>query len=108
MQTVKIVRMSGLPIDEQQKDQYKSEWTRLFDKAEKICKLDMLRLQKRMATIEKILNKKYPTVGDEVLPVTVDEWRSLHDKYGPLMVRLAATTNEPIIVIHDVEDPMYG
>lgn len=108
MQTIKIVRMSGMPVNEQDRDRYKSEWTRLFDKAEKICKMDMLRLQKRMATIEKILNKKYSTVADENLPASSEEWKSLHDKYGPIMVRLRADSSEPILVIYDIEDPVYA
>lgn len=105
---VKMVRMSGMPVELENRDAYKSEWTRLFDIAQKVCKLDMLRMQKKMATIERILNKRFATVAEKPLPVTVDQWRELHDHYGPVMVRLGAQTNEVILVIYDVEDPMFG
>jgi len=105
---VKMVRMSGMPVELAERDQYKAEWTRLYDKAQKICKLDMLRLQKRLATIERALNKKFATIADIALPTTSAQWKALHDHYGPIMVRLHATTGEVILVIYDLEDPMFG
>lgn len=104
---VKICRMSGLPVEKSDLENFKVEWKRLYDKASSLAKTDMLRLQKRLATIEKVLDKKYPTVTEVELPTEQDAWNKLMDEFGNIVVTRMKDSSEVVLAVYDIEDGRY-
>jgi hypothetical protein len=104
---IKVCRMSGLPVELEDMNIYKDEFRRLYDKAERLCKQDMLRLNLKIVKIEKALQAKYPTVQDVDFPTTQESWKELQTKYGNILVSQHRHTGELLFVISDQEEVMY-
>lgn len=104
---IKICRMSGLPVELEDLDNFKNEFRRLFDKASSIAKTDMLRLQRRMSTIERILQTKYPTLTEVDFPSTAEAWKDLQAKYGNILVSQMRDSGDLFFVISDQEEIQY-
>jgi hypothetical protein len=114
---VPIVRRTGLPVELNDMNMYKEEFRRLFDRAENILKReaakkgnktpDMLSMQARIAKIERALTKKYPTIQEVPLPITVQEWISLQAKYGNILVTRKLDSEEVVLVIEDQDQFSY-
>ncbi len=105
--TVKICRATGRPITLQDIESYNAEFARLFDIAERVCKKDMLRLQTKMAKIERLLQDKFPTVADIEMPSSEQAWKDYLEKYGATIVTTRRDTGSLVLVIDDVEEMKY-
>lgn len=99
--------MTGLPVELSDLDNYKNEFRRLYDVASRIAKSDMLRLNRRLVTIERVLQTKYPTVTEVDFPVTVEEWKGLQEKYGNILVSSRNDNGDLLFVISDQEEVAY-
>lgn len=114
---VPIVRRTGFPVELKDLDNFKNDYRRLYDRAETILKReaakvgnkvpDMLKLQTRLAKIEKVLSKKYPTIQDVVLPASAAEWIELQQKYGNILVTRKLESEEVVLVIEDQDQFSY-
>lgn len=104
---VSIFRFSGLPVEMSDRDAYRDEFRRLYDKAEKIAGKDMLRLNKRLVTVEKALCKKYPTVVEVEFCETPEAWKQLMNKYGNILVSTNKNTGDLVFAIDDREEARY-
>lgn len=104
---VPIIRSTGLPVELSDRDAYRNEFRRLYDIAERVCKKDYLRLQKRLATFDKILNKIYPTIVEIDFCDTPDSWKQLMNKYGNILVSSNRNTGDLVFVIDDREEARY-
>lgn len=106
--SVKLIRQSGLPVELENLEKFKEEFRRLFDIAERVCRKDNLRMQKKLARIEKVLQDKYPTVIDIELPNSDESWGALQEKFGNILVSRHKHTNEMILIVSDMEDVAYA
>ena len=104
---IRILRQSGLPVNLDDLNNYREKFRTLFDKAVRIAGKDMLRLNKKLVIIEKVLQKKYPTVSEVDLPKTLKGWRDLRAKYGNILVSQHLETEEILFVISDQEEVQY-
>jgi hypothetical protein len=115
--TVPIVRRTGFPVELSDLNNFKEDYRRLFDRTEAILKReaakignkvpDMLKLQMRLAKIERALSKKYPTVQEVTLPATSSEWLALQQKYGNILVTRKLDSEEVVLIIEDQEQFNY-
>lgn len=108
MKKIKIFRMSGLPVKEDQLDAYREEWKSGFDKYEKKHGKDMLSLQEDLAKLENELNDKYKTIEEIDFIKTKKAWSDLMDEYGNIMVSRHRDTGEILYIIIDEETHMLG
>lgn len=103
---VKTVRASGLPVDEEQYNAYKAEWTDIVDKARDKCGFDMLRMQKLLARIENILNKRYTLIDEWEYEVSETEWVRRIEKYGNIMSAITKEDKSLVYIIMDDQEVM--
>ncbi|MBV6514163.1 MAG: hypothetical protein FMNOHCHN_03753 [Ignavibacteriaceae bacterium] len=103
MKKLKVMRLSGRPVDIDELEAYKEKWRITYDKVIERCKLDMLRVHKLLLRVERIMQKQYKLVQDWDLPTTEDTWSELVNKYGAIMVVKNAETGELVLVINDQE-----
>lgn len=104
---VPIIRSTGMPVELSDLEAYRNEFRRLFDIASRIAKYDMLRLNRRLSTIEKVLTKKFPTVAEVDFCTTPEAWKQLMDKYGNILVSANRDTGDVVFVIDDREEARY-
>lgn len=104
---VSIVRMTGLPVNKEDLTNYKTDFKRVFDKADALCGKDMLRLQKKIAKLEDVLGKKYPTTTEIDFPTTEQAWKDLMNEYGNIVVTRHRDKDEIILAIYDIESVQY-
>lgn len=98
---VPIFRKSGLPLELEDIQRYRAEWRRLYDKVEKLCKKDMLRMQNKLAKIHDIMQKKYKIVGEVQLMDTTESYVRMIKKYGPIIVTTKADSDDLVYYIDD-------
>lgn len=99
--------MTGLPVNKQDLLDYKTDFKRVFDKADALCGKDMLRLQKKLAKLEDVLGRKYPTLTEIDFPETEESWKSLLNEYGNIVMTRHRDKDELILAIYDVESVQY-
>lgn len=104
---VSICRMTGLPVNKDDLVNYKTDFKRVFDKADALCGKDMLRLQKKIARLEEVLTKKYPTMNEVEFPTTEQAWKDLMNEYGNIVVTRHRDKDEIILAIYDIESVQY-
>lgn len=104
---VKLIRQSGLPVELSDLEKFKEEFRRLFDIAERVCRKDNLRLQKKLAKIENVLQSRHPTLVEIELPNSDESWKTLQEKFGNILVSRHKHTDEMILIISDMEDVAY-
>jgi hypothetical protein len=102
---MKIMRVTGLPVDLDNLEKYKAEWTEGFDMRKAKHGNDMLSLQEDLASFEKELNLKYPTQESIEYPKTQKAMKALVLKYqAPVMIAQSSENiKEFVFVIMDQE-----
>ena len=107
---IKVVRASGLPIDEENLKAYKNEWRDLVDKATLKCRvkneykksvIEPIRMNKLLDRLEKILAKKYELIGEWEATTSQKKWRERVEKYGNITIAAARDSKEVIYIIMD-------
>lgn len=98
---MKVIRQSGMPVQLQNLESYKSEWTLEFDKLQAKHGLNMLDLSKDAAVLETELLKKYGTIEIWEPLKTAKAWRSKVLEYGPILVATQQGSKELVYVIAD-------
>lgn len=83
-------------------DGYKANFSRLYDIAERVCKGNMDRLQKKLEHIETLLLKKYPDLIEVEFADTEQKWKSLLAEHGQILVATHKETGELMYVIFDL------
>lgn len=104
---VPICRFTGLPVELEDVPKYRDEFRRLFDIAERVCKKDQLRMQMKLAKVEKALNKKFPTLSEVDFCNTPEDWKQLMGKYGNILVSANRHTGDLVFVIDDRDSQRY-
>lgn len=104
---VKICRATGFPVEQSDVDSFKAEFARLFDIAQRVCKTDMLRLQKKVAKFENILAKKFPTVIEIDFLATPEQALEAVSKYGNIITAKMRDSDSLLYVIDDAEETRY-
>lgn len=56
---IRIVKKSGRPLDPEDELKYEEDWRKTYDKAEKKCGTNMLKLQRMLQYAQFLLYKKY-------------------------------------------------
>jgi hypothetical protein len=107
MAKVKVCRATGRPVDTENIEKFLEEFRRIYDKAARLCKMDMLRLNRKIAKVENILGKKYPTVIEVDFPNTAKKWQDHLNKYGPTIVTTMRDSQQLVLVIDDVDQTKY-
>lgn len=107
MKKVKMCRATGRPVDTADIEKFLAEFRRIYDNAARLCKMDMLRLNRKIAKVENLLGKKYPTVVEVDFPNTVSKWQSHLEKHGPTVVTTMRDSQELVLVLDDVDQMKY-
>lgn len=111
---VKLYRHSGRPIEISDQEKLTAEWQLLFDrileragqtlddKTHRLSKRDPQYLISRYASFtERLLRAKYEKYIMVKLPINAKQWKTLVDKWGPIMAAREQVTNNIILVIAD-------
>lgn len=100
---MRIMRMSGLPVQLKDLEAHKAEFMVRFDEAKEKAGNDMLALQGLVATFEAELNAKYSLTGHVELPKSASAWKKLMGSFeAPVMLAQSSeNTKELVLVIVD-------
>lgn len=100
---MKLQRMSGKPVYQDELEAYTNEFRVEYDKAEAVHQKDMVGLNEAIIKFEKELQAKYKLVVDMKLPKSAKAWKELIVQIGaPILVAVSAEEgNEVIAVIMD-------
>lgn len=110
MQTVKVCRASGLPIQMEHIEAYDKEFKAVYDKV--IAKLGLIenmplteeqsvRSNKLLTRVQKSLLRKYPVVGEWPFLATAEAWVEKVKQVGPITCAINSETQQLAYVIMD-------
>lgn len=97
---IRVLKKSGRPFDPEDEIKYKDDWRTAYDKAEKRCGTNYVKLQRMLSFIEFLLCKKY------FKDVFVSDLKQLEEliveqKYAPVSAYITES-NEMIFIIQDI------
>jgi hypothetical protein len=100
---LRIMRMSGLPVQLQDLENYKAEFGAGYDAAQLECGKDMLALQTKLQELENSLLAKYSNTGVQELPKSAKGWKQLLLAYQApvLLAQSADNPNEMVLMVVD-------
>lgn len=93
---VKMIRMSGNPVDPEIFEQKNSLWQSTFDELIEKHGKHGPEIEKALSSFETELHAKYNdlTVEQVEVPRTLKDWKAFHDRYGNVMFTTVMESNE--------------
>lgn len=97
---MKIMRLSGLPVDPSVTEAYTADWQAKFDVLKEKHGNDMLSLQADLVIVEKELNQIYKVIEDIPYAKSVKQLKALVEKYeAPIMAAKSSENPKEVVYV---------
>lgn len=113
METIKICRASGQPVNQAHLELFQNEYRSLYDRVLDKCvpkkkerlmdAKDADRIDRLLMRLERALYKKYPNVEHIPCPTTNADWEALVRQYGPVALAIDSEIDKLALVIMDAQ-----
>ena len=97
------MRHSGLPVDEDNLEQFRERWRSYYDKILTKYNPDMEKVNERLSKLERIMNDHYRTIIEVDFPSTDEAWKNLMADYNDhgVLVTTHIETGEILLILMD-------
>lgn len=100
MGRLRIVRMSGVPVDPESLKAYNTEFKQEYDKIAEECAQDMLKFHEQLQALDEVLAKKYSNILTEEVPKSNKAWHALIGKYeAPVMIAQSSENPKELVLV---------
>lgn len=105
---LRLVRMSGLPVSEENLAAYNEEFKSSYDAIMEQHSPDMLKVHEALQALDKELQGKWQRIESNSLPKSAKGWRALIEKFqAPIMIAVSAEENaEGTLVLVIMDQPL--
>lgn len=97
---LRLARMSGKPVSQENLEAYTMEFKEKYDKILEIHGKDMLSVHQEVLKLDQELHSKWQNIEVEQLPKSARAWRDLITKFGsPLMLALSSENPDELVLV---------